>query len=354
MRSRLSGGRSNLILDLLKFAKLKFISKRHKPDQFSHFKVFIFRYNTIRAKSRGRNPLAKETWTLVKLINWTKEFFEKKGIENARLEAEVLLAYLLKLKRIELYTNYNRVLTEDELAEYKKLIQKRSSRYPTQYITGKTEFFSTELAVREGVLIPRPETEVLVEEAIKILSAPFAGAPCERILLDIGTGCGNIPIAILKHVPMLKVYATDISEKALELAGENARRYGFSRTIVFLKGDLFEPLANLNLEKSFDIIVSNPPYIAPEECENLMPEVRDFEPREALLSEEGGIFFHKKIVENADKFLKPAGYLLMECGASQAEKLKNILQNSNIYNSIESIKDYSGVARVVKARRSID
>ena len=298
--------------------------------------------------------MAKEIWTILKLINWTKTFFEKKGIENARLEAEVLLAHLLNLERIELYTSFSRELCEEELAAFRKLIQRRAERCPSQYITGKTEFYSTGLSVREGVVIPRPETEVLVEEAIRILTAISEAARGEQILLDIGTGGGNIPIAVLKHVPMLKVYATDISQEALALAAENAARYGFAEKIVFLCGDLFEPLADLKIEGSFDIITSNPPYISPEEYQNLMPEVRDFEPKEGLFAEDGGIFFHKKIIADADKFLRAAGFLLMECAARQAEPLKDILQKSHAYTNIEAIKDYSGNLRVIKAQRSIE
>jgi len=298
--------------------------------------------------------VAEEIWTILKLINWTKTFFEKKGIENARLEAEVLLAHLLKLERIDLYANFNRTLAEEELAGFKKLVRKRAGRCPGQYITGRTEFYSTELSVRQGVAIPRPETEVLVEEAIRILTALSEAAAGERALLDIGTGSGNIPVAVLKHVPMLKVYATDVSQAALSLAGENAARYGFSEDIVFLKGDLFEPLANLNLEGAFDVIASNPPYVSPDEYQNLMPEVRNFEPKEALFAADDGTFFHKKIIADADKFLRPAGFLLMECAACQAEPLKNILRQNHAYANIEAIKDYSGNLRVIKAQRNID
>ena len=296
--------------------------------------------------------MAGEIWTILKLIDWTKSYFENKSIESARLEGEILLAHVLQCKRIDLYTSFNRILTEDELSRFKELVKRRAAGCPVQYITGKTEFFSTELAVRRGALIPRPETEVLVEETIKILSAPAEENVSERLLLDIGTGSGNIPVAILKHVPMLKVYATDISDATLELAAENAARYDFSKYILFLHGGLFEPLADLNLEGSFDIVVSNPPYVSPEEYENLSSSIRDFEPPEALVAEDGGLFFHKKIIENADKYLRPKAFLLMECGATQAPSLQSILQETGRYDSIETIKDYSGILRVVKARRS--
>jgi release factor glutamine methyltransferase len=295
--------------------------------------------------------VANEEWTILKLINWTKGHFERKGIENARLEAELLLAHLLRLKRIDLYTNFNRVLTDEERAAYRELIQRRARHCPSQYIRGKTEFFSTELEVREGVLIPRPETEVLVEQAIEILNTPRDDAGRQRLLLDIGTGSGNIPVAVLKHVPMLKVYATDVSEQALALAAGNASRYGFSERVVFLKGSLFEPLADLGLEKGFDVIVSNPPYVSPQEYERLMPEVREFEPKEALVAGEGGTFFHKKIIANADRYLRADGFLLMECAPAQAELLRNILQEHHAYTNMKAVKDYSGNVRVIMAQR---
>jgi len=296
--------------------------------------------------------VSKEIWNILKLINWTKSYFENKSIESARLEAEILLAHVLQCKRIDLYTSFSRILTEDELSRFRELVKRRAAGCPVQYITGKTDFFSTELAVREGVLIPRPETEVLVDEAIKILAASAQRRDSERLLLDLGTGSGNIPVAILKHVPMLKVYATDISDAAIDLAAENAAKYAFSKYITFLCGGLFEPLTGLNLEGKFDMIVSNPPYVSPEEYETLSPTVRDFEPPEALVAQDGGLFFHKKIIESADKYLRPKAFLLIECGATQAPALQSILREAGTYDSIEAMKDYSGILRVVKARRS--
>ncbi len=280
-----------------------------------------------------------ESWTTLKLIQWTSAYFEKAGIPNPRLDAELLLAHVLRCKRIDLYTRHEALLREKHLADFKELIRRRTQREPLQYIIGETEFYGLRLKVTPAVLIPRPETELLVEEALKT-SPPSPLLSKERgergEVLEIGTGSGCIAIALAKHLPEAKVVATDISKEALEIAAENAKRHEVS--IEWIAADI-APWKRFTAEgRSFDLIVSNPPYIATGEFPNLQPEVRDFEPRKALDGGPEGLKFIRQILAEAPPFLKPGGWLLMEIGEDQTGSLKGI----------EVKKDLSGCDRILK------
>jgi len=293
-----------------------------------------------------------EPWTSLKLIEWTSGHFEKKGIPNPRLDAELLLAHVLKCKRVDLYVGFEKTVSEKHLSEFKTLIERRAKREPLQYIIGETEFWGLKIKVTPDVLIPRPETELLVEEALKF--------PMAVEILDIGTGSGCIAIALAKHLPDSKIVATDISKEALEIAKENAEAHGVADRIEFVASDIASILPGARLRPTppnppsvrsdgmnpilahgkFDLIVSNPPYIPTSEFPDLQPEVRDFEPRKALDGGKAGLEVIGKILQEAPDFLKEGGRLLMEVGEGQAERIKKDFP-------CEIRKDYNGVERLI-------
>ena len=230
-----------------------------------------------------------ERWTVLKLLQWTADYFRDKGIESPRLDAELLLSATLEMDRVALYVNFERPLIADELARYREKVRRRADREPIQYILGETEFWSLPLSVNPFVLIPRADTEVLVEEALKRIDG------CSNVL-DVGTGSGAIAIALAHDQPELRVTALDCSAEALEVARGNARRNGVLEHVDCLAGDLNSlPLG------PFDMIVSNPPYIPSRNWEQLMPEVRDHEPRLALDGGDDGLEAYRRIAVQALK-----------------------------------------------------
>jgi len=277
-------------------------------------------------------------WTVLDLLNWTRQFFEKKQITPARLEAEVLLAHVLECERIELYTGFDRVVPADKLAEFKRLIVERSQHRPTQYILGRVEFMSMEFIVNEAVLIPRPETEHLVEALVS-----RAREPADAKILDIGTGSGCIPISAAAQLPQAEFWAVDVSEQALAVARENAQRHNMAERIHFLHGDLFEPVAGL----VFDFIASNPPYVSESEWDELPPEVRDYEPRPALAGGPDGLEVYRRIIPLAEEFLLPGGRLLLELPAGKAQAVRAIAEESTRLCEEETIRDYQDIERVL-------
>jgi release factor glutamine methyltransferase len=237
-----------------------------------------------------------EPWTSLKLIQWTAGHFEKKGIPNPRLDAELLLAHVLKCKRVDLYTGFEKTVSDRHLAEFKALIERRAKREPLQYIIGETEFWGLKIRVTPDVLIPRPETELLVEEALKQTGA--------KDILEIGTGSGCIAIALAKHLPEARVTATDISKDALSVAKENAEIHGVADRIEFVASDIAPWLFFETQERKFDLIVTNPPYLDPLELDLLQTEVSRFEPRTALDGGKAGLELIGKILDEAPDFLR--------------------------------------------------
>jgi release factor glutamine methyltransferase len=270
---------------------------------------------------------------------------EKAGIPSARLDAEVLLSFVLGCDRLEFYKNPARFLEETQLAEFRKLVSRRLRCEPVAYINGRKEFWTFSLKVNKEVLIPRPDTEVIVEEVLNFCRNGVHGQP--RIL-DIGTGSGAIALALAKEIPGSRIIATDISAGALEVAAENARNLGLSGQIDFLLGDLFEPVQGL-----FDIIVSNPPYIAAAEYEELPAGVKDYEPRAALLAGRRGTEFYEKLISQARDYLNDSGWLLLEIGAMQESSVREMIESAGSYSQIGLRKDYAGHPRVIKARRKV-
>ncbi|MBU1767986.1 MAG: peptide chain release factor N(5)-glutamine methyltransferase, partial [Candidatus Omnitrophica bacterium] len=252
-----------------------------------------------------------------------------------------LLAHTLGVKRIELYVQHERILSEKELAKYKALILRRSKHEPIAYIVGNQPFMSLELEVTPDVLIPRPETEKLVEIALE--EAKNLKGTVK--IADIGTGSGAIAVTLAKYIPNCEVTAIEISEKALEIARKNAEKFGVANKITFLKGNFLAPLAN----RKFDMIVSNPPYIASAQIKTLMPDVRDFEPTGALDGGEDGLKYIKQLLEQAPALLSDKGYLIIEIGEDQKAKTLAAAQN---FSNPKVLKDQFEKDRVFIARYS--
>ena len=223
--------------------------------------------------------MGTDFWTIRELLKVTADYLQEKTIESPRLNAEVLLAHELQVDRLKLYLNLDQPLSKKEISGYRSLIKRRLQRCPLQYITGIQEFWSLDFHVNPDVLIPRPESELLIEQAI-LQTKLLQNENYAPKVLDLGTGCGSLSIAFAKEISRAQVWATDISEGALNVARLNAERHNVSNKINLIQGDLWIPLENKGL--SFDFILSNPPYIAPEEYPDLSPEVRLFEPRLAL------------------------------------------------------------------------
>ncbi len=278
--------------------------------------------------------------TIREVLNRTTKYFSGKGIESARLDAEVLLAKVLGVNRIDLYINYDRPLVNSELDAYRRVVAERGQRKPIPYITGEKEFMSLNFKVMEGVLIPRPETEILVEAALKYVKKREIHQPT---ILDIGTGTGCIAVSLAKRLPSASIYATDISTEALKVAKTNAREHDLIDRITFLQGDLFEPIAKLSQQIKFDLIVSNPPYIRTQELKELPPEIK-YEPFLALNGGKEGLVYYERILDEAPGYLKLDGLVLFEVGAGQAHMVQDISRN---FNTLEIIKDYSSIERVL-------
>ena len=275
-----------------------------------------------------------ETWTLLRLLRWTTDYFAEKGIDNPRLDAELLLAHILKLDRVGLYLNFERPLNADELNAIRPLVKRRGQREPLQYLIGHTEFWSLEFDVTPAVLIPRGDTEILVEEALNRVEETGA-------LLDVGTGSGAIAISLASELPGWRITGLDISSEALEVAARNADKNAVAGQVQFLHGDLAELP-----QQQYDLIVSNPPYIAQAEWDALMPEVRCFEPQQALLAADNGLECYRKLAEQASSRLIPGGWLLVEIGYQQAETVSQLFKSAGLQDVFVR-DDYAGQPRVV-------
>ncbi len=283
----------------------------------------------------------EEQWTVLNVLQWTTKYFSQKEFEQPRADAEVLLAHALGVERIQLYLNYDKPLSAEELALFRGLVRRRASFEPTQYITGKQEFWSLDFEVTPAVLIPRPETEVLVEKALEI-----AGNE-PSLVLDIGTGSGAIAIAMAHERTGIRIVAADKSWSAIEVARRNAARHGVADRIFFVAADLFGAVAPLPL---FDLIVSNPPYVSDAELLDLSAEIANYEPRSALRGGgKRGLALIRKILEGFHARLKPNGSLLMEIGLGQAEILEAEF-SERLAGRFQFFEDYSGVKRVLHVR----
>ena len=277
--------------------------------------------------------------TVLEAIKLSTDYLDKKNVESARANAEILLAEVLSCKRLELYLTFDKPLKEDELSVYREFIKKRGLRIPLQYIIGYVEFFGLKLIVNENVLIPRPETELLVEQIIKNYSSK------ENIkILDIGAGSCNISIALSNNLKKCEVLGIDISEKALQVAKQNAENNLVQNKIEFKKIDIkIDDIAELG---KFDLIVSNPPYVSSSDFQNLEPELKDYEPSEALTDNSDGISFYKKIISSSKILLNNNGKIYFEIGKDQYKEIFKLMSESGFIN-INIIKDYLGIERII-------
>lgn len=289
-----------------------------------------------------------EPWTVARLLAWTREFFTRRGLESPRLCAEILLANALGCARIELYTQHERVPDAEPLARFRENVRAAADGAPIAYLTGEKEFFGLAMSVSPAVLIPRPETEVLVERTIHLLRSQSARGP--RRLLDVGTGSGCIAISLARHVADLVVCASDVSEGALTVARANAERHGVLDRIDFRAGDLFAPWCG---EAAFDVIVSNPPYIGRREADTLPPNVRDHEPQAALFAGEDGLEVIRRLAQEAGAHLRPGGHLLMEVAYNQASTVRSLLEG-DCWRGVVTYRDALQYERVVHAERAAD
>lgn len=286
-------------------------------------------------------------WTPLKLIQWATSYFDSHHIDSPRTTAEVLLAHALGVKRIDLYLRYDQPLNSDELNRFKTLIKRRVDREPVAYILGCKEFWSIDLEVNRKVLIPRPETECLVERALAILAADTRAG--RKSVLELGTGSGAVIVALASENPRYTYLATDISIDAVQVARRNAIRHGLAATIHFVIADWFAPIDVKS--GRFDLIVSNPPYVRSIDLKRLQPEIHAYEPIAALDGAEDGLKNLRQIIECAYRYLKSNGALLLEMGYDQKEPLKQIIDASGQYEAVEFYKDYSGHDRIVSAKK---
>ncbi len=287
-------------------------------------------------------------WTIQKLLTWITDFLLQKDIDSPRLSAELLLAHVLGLRRIELYTQYNKPVAQEQLDRLRELVKRAGRHEPVAHLVGRTEFYSIEFEVTCDCLIPRPETELLVQRAIEFLRKRSDS----QHVCDLCTGCGTIAVAIAKNVPDVKVVATDISEPALRVAARNVEKHQLQDRVDLLEGDLFEPVIPQLDVSPFDLIASNPPYVSAAEYETLDKNVKDYEPRIALYAGEGGLDVYRRIAEKVGQFLKPDGILLLEIGCSQGPAVCELLERTGTFAEIQVEKDLQKHDRVVVARRT--
>jgi len=281
--------------------------------------------------------------TVLEVIQRSAPFLEQKGVESPRLQIELMLAQVLKMPRLKLYLNFDRPLAESELVALREMVKRRAAREPLQHILGSTSFCGLEIKSSRAALVPRPETELLAERAWRFLSTLNSQS---STVLDFGTGTGCIAIAIARNAPHTDVHAVDVSNEALTLARENTSANNLDGQITFHQGDGF---AAVPQGSSFDLIVSNPPYIALAEIATLEPEVRDFDPRAALDGGEDGLDFYRLLAREARVYLKPHGRLMLEFGDGQAEDLKKIF-SAEKWIVEEIVADYSARPRILMAR----
>ncbi len=292
-----------------------------------------------------------EGWNILKLLQWSQNYFAEKNLPSARLDAELLLAHSLSLKRMDLYLQFERLLTPDELAAYKALVKRRAANEPIAYITGKKEFWSREFLVTPAVLIPRPDTEVLVEVVLSSLrkipppSAPPLLRGAGGILgFEMGLGSGAIAITLLKEIPQLKMTTIEISAEAAAIATANTEKHSVSERLQILNENFLE----IKTTARFDFIVANPPYVSETELASLESNVKDFEPHTALVAPDNGLAFYPALAAFAKNNLNDNGFIAVEIGESQGAAVSEVFKSAGLQNVLVK-KDYAGHDRVVIA-----
>ena len=284
-------------------------------------------------------------WKIQKLLNWVTEYLTGKGVESPRLSAELLLSHVTGLRRIELYTQFNKLVDKQQLDKLHDLVERAGKHEPVAYLVGKTEFYSMELNVAPDCMIPRPETELLVQRAIEFLRTREG----IQHVCDLCTGSGCIAVGIAKNFPNARIIATDICDAALSVAAANIEKYQLKDRIELLAGDLFEPVIPQLDVGRFDLIVSNPPYVSSDEYEKLEKNVKDYEPKLALYAGVDGLDIYRRIIEKADDYLKPDAALMLEIGYAQGPAIKELLEQADVFTEIKVEKDFHDNDRVVTA-----
>lgn len=290
----------------------------------------------------------ESAWTTKRLLEWTTDYLEKAEVDQPRLCAEILLSHVLNCPRIELYTNFDYCPDDPQLTAFRALVKRAAQHEPTQYLIGKANFFSLSFNVRPGVLIPRPETELLVTAAIDFLRLETNRPTVD--VLDLGVGSGCIAVAIAANVVEAEILAVDLDPSALEIAAENIEAHDLQARITLLQSDLFTKVAHA--EKTlFDLIVSNPPYIPADQFQHLPPVIRDHEPPEALLAGPDGLDVIRHILDQAEPYLADAGALMLEIAYDQADPATTLFQQTGYLTDITILTDHAGHQRVIKARK---
>lgn len=287
--------------------------------------------------------MADDIWTIRRLLTWTTDYFRKHGIEEPRLDAEILLGHVLGKSRIYLYTEWKQIVDRTELSAFKELIQKRVSGYCAAVLVGKREFMGLSFSVNEHVLVPRPDTEAWLETIIE----RYRNLP-DISLLDLGTGSGAIAVSFLAFCKEARAVATDLSEEALAVARENGTAAGVDKRIEWRRGDFLQAVKD---GETFDVILSNPPYIPSAEIETLAPEVRH-EPKMALDGGADGLDFYRILAKDAAAHLKEGGLLAVEVGAGQAADVAALFAENPALVTPEILRDYGGIERAVCVRKA--
>jgi len=311
----------------------------------------------------NKNSVPVRDWSIREALLWAEDYLASYDVPDAKAEAEYLLSHVLDCKRVELHLNHTIHLSYNTLQRFLDFVERRIKREPSQYIIGEQEFWGLEFKVTRDVLIPRPETEILVEEAVKTVRSQESEVrsqntkihyselrtPNSKLILDLCTGSGCIAISLAKEITNSRIYAVDISERVLDVARGNAERHGVADRMIFLHGDLFEPLKGMDIE--FDFIISNPPYISKKMMKELQPEIKDYEPVTALYGGDDGLDFYRRIISEAPKYLSKDGCILLEMGYGQAEEIKKLIEQDKAFEHIDIKKDFAGIDRVIKAQR---
>ena len=292
--------------------------------------------------------MRRKSWTIKDLLKVTTEYLKKKEVDSPRLSAEVLLAHQLNITRVKLYLDFDQPLHDREISAYRSLIRRRLNREPIQYITGIQEFWSLDFLVGPQVMIPRPESELLIEQVIPLRSEKRMPETHNPKILDLGTGCGALAIVLARELEEASIWASDISSKALNLARLNAKKHGVEDRVEFILSDMWQSFTDQHF--SFDVILSNPPYIAFDAIDSLPPEVRNYEPRQAFDGREEGMFFIRKIIMECPRFLTPGGWILLEMDPEQTTKAFKLIEEIDSYREKVRFRDYSHHYRVVMAQ----
>lgn len=276
-------------------------------------------------------------WTIGALLQWTQQFFTQKGIDSPRLDAEILLSHVLHKERIYLYAHYDEPMNPTELAAYRELVKKRASRLSVAHILGTKAFMGLDFKVTEDVLVPRPETEMLVETVVT-----KAGDNASPAILDIGTGSGAIILSLLHYLPKATGTGVDISPKALAVAKENGEALGLSERVTWLQSDLFTKVP----DSQYDWFVSNPPYLTKDDMAHLQPEVTH-DPKLALYGGDDGLDVYRNLALQSPAYVKIGGYCAVEIGAGQAADVISIFTATAAYEHVQTVQDYGGIDRVL-------